>query len=185
MIRGRKPIPRGQGCNPTSGEPVPPKALPRCPDHLCDAARREWRRLARPLFDMGVLAAVDRGALAAYCQAWARWVEAERQMAETPLLIRTPSGYVQQSPWLSIANKQLEIMNRYLAELGITPAARRRVAVRPGASGEDVVPRITVVTRYIVRPGDDAQDSETTQHDCEDAEEVCYLGQTATDRGDC
>ena len=35
---------------------------------------------------------------------------------------------MQQSPWLGIANKQLEIMNRYMTELGMTPAARSRVS---------------------------------------------------------
>lgn len=124
MRRGRKPHParRGDGT-----APVGPDALPRCPAHLNDVARREWRRIARPLYDMGVLTTVDRGALAAYCQAYARWVEAEEQLKKTPALIKTPSGYVQQSPWLSVANKQLEIMGRYMVELGITPSARSRV----------------------------------------------------------
>jgi hypothetical protein len=36
---------------------------------------------------------------------------------------------VQQSPWLGIANKQMELMGRYMTELGMTPAARSRVAV--------------------------------------------------------
>ena len=43
-------------------------------------------------------------------------------------MLKTPSGYVQQSPWLSVSNKQLELMGRYMAELGITPASRSRVA---------------------------------------------------------
>ena len=41
--------------------------------------------------------------------------------------MKTPSGYIQQSPWLGIANKQLELMGRYMVELGLTPAARSRV----------------------------------------------------------
>jgi hypothetical protein len=65
--------------------------------------------------------------LAAYCQAWGRWVEAEEKLRETPTMVRTPSGYVQQNPWLPVANKQLEIMSRYMAELGLTPASRSRV----------------------------------------------------------
>ncbi len=48
-------------------------------------------------------------------------------MKETPATIRTPSGYVQQSPWMSVANKQLELMGRYMAELGMTAASRSRV----------------------------------------------------------
>ena len=47
------------------------------------------------------------------------------------MLIRMPSGYVQQSPWLSIANKQLELMGRYMTELGLTPSARTRLALDP------------------------------------------------------
>jgi phage terminase small subunit len=50
------------------------------------------------------------------------------KLRETPKLIRTPSGYVQQSPWISIANKQLGLMGRFMAELGITPTARSRIA---------------------------------------------------------
>ena len=131
-IRGRKPTPVARDDPAT---PTPPEALPRCPAHLSDTARKEWRRLAGPLHAMGVLSVVDRAALAAYCQAWARWVEAEEQLARTPPLLKTPSGYVQQSPWLSIANRQLEIMGRYMAELGLTPAARSRLASLPAQAG--------------------------------------------------
>lgn len=121
-MRGRKPTPR-------TGSPVHAslRALPRCPAHLNAVAHKEWRRLATPLHEAGILTLADRAALAAYCQAYARWVEAEEQLKKTPLLLKTPSGYVQQSPWLSVSNKQLELMGRYMAELGITPAARARV----------------------------------------------------------
>lgn len=127
-MRGRKPYATRKG---EATQPVPPDALPRCPPHLSDVARKEWRRLARPLHEMGVLSVTDRAALAAYCQAWARWVEAEQHLQKGPPLLKTPSGYVQQSPWLAIANKQLEIMGRYMAELGLTPSARARLRV-PG-----------------------------------------------------
>lgn len=120
-MRGRKPKPDASAVN------VSGRALPRCPAHLDEAARNEWRRLARPMHEAGVLTIADRGALAAYCQAWSRWVEAEEKLKETPMLLKTPSGYVQQSPWLSISNKQLEIMGRYMAELGLTPSARSRL----------------------------------------------------------
>jgi P27 family predicted phage terminase small subunit len=103
-------------------------ALPRCPGHLSPVAAREWRRVAAVLHGMGALSLIDRAALAAYCQAYARWVEAEEKLREAPLLYKTPSGYVQQSPWLGIVHKQLEVMGRYMVELGMTPAARSRVA---------------------------------------------------------
>jgi len=96
---------------------------------LSPTAKAEWKRLARMLNKIGLLTQVDRAALAAYCQAWGRWVEAERKLAETPVLLKTPAGYVQPSPWLTIANKQLELMAKFMAELGLTPSARSRLAI--------------------------------------------------------
>lgn len=140
-MRGRKPNPtalRRLNGNPGKRgynhlEPVAPEGLPDCPPHLSELARAEWDRIALVLYDMGVVTTVDRAALAAYCQAWARWAEAEEKLKETPVMLKTPSGYVQQSPWLSVANKQLELMGRYMAELGITPASRSRVAAYTAA----------------------------------------------------
>ena len=152
-MRGRKPQPtalrRAKG-NPgkrgyNHDEPVPPEGLPDCPPHLSDEARAEWQRLAQSLYDMGVLTSVDRGALAAYCQSWARWVEAEEKLKETPALIKTPSGYVQQNPWLSVSNKQLELMGRYMAELGLTPASRSRVTLARTSSVDDPITKIELV----------------------------------------
>jgi P27 family predicted phage terminase small subunit len=113
-------------------EPVPPEGVPDCPEHLSEEARAEWHRLVETLVSMGVITVVDRAVLAAYCQAYGRWVEAEEKLKETPLLIKTPSGYVQQSPWLGIANRQMELMGRYMAEIGLTPASRSRIAVATG-----------------------------------------------------
>jgi P27 family predicted phage terminase small subunit len=112
-------------------EPEPPDGIPRCPKHLAPIARTEWRRVARTLHAMGVLTTIDRAALAAYCQSYAKWVEAEQRLKETPPLLKSPSGYVQQSPWMAIANKQLELMGRYMTELGMTPASRSRVSGGP------------------------------------------------------
>ncbi len=146
-MRGRKPAPtslRRLNGNPgkrgyNHAEPVPPEGLPDCPRHLTEVARDEWARIAGALYDMGVLTMVDRAALAAYCQAYARWVEAEEKLKETPVMLKTPSGYVQQSPWLSVANKQMELMGRYMAELGITPASRSRVAAYAAAEEKNPV----------------------------------------------
>lgn len=127
-------------------EPRPPEGTPDCPPHLDGEARAEWFRLVDVLVGMGVVTLADRGALAAYCQAWGRWVEAEEKLKETPMLIRTPSGYVQQSPWLTVSNRQMELMGRYMAELGLTPASRSRIAVVNVAGAEsDRVTRIELV----------------------------------------
>lgn len=130
-------------------EPIPPEGTPDCPDHLSEEARAEWHRLVDTLVGMGVISIVDRAVLAAYCQAYGRWVEAEQKLKETPLLFKTPSGYVQQSPWLNVANRQMELMGRYMAEIGLTPASRSRIAIAT-ANPEplDIVTKVEFVTVY-------------------------------------
>ncbi|SEN72617.1 phage terminase, small subunit, putative, P27 family [Loktanella fryxellensis] len=136
-MRGRKPKPTtlkliegNPGRRPINdAEPKPRGGVPTCPAHLGPSAKAEWKRLARDLNRIGLLTMADRAALAVYCQCWGRWVEAERKLQETPLLLKTPSGYVQHSPWLTIANKERELMARYMGELGLTPSARTRLAV--------------------------------------------------------
>ncbi len=137
-MRGRKPTPTrlkliggNPGKRPVNGrEPVPPSGRPTCPAHLSATAKTEWRRLAVSLNQIGLLTQIDRAVLAAYCQAYGRWVEAERKLATTPPLLKTPAGYVQVSPWITISNKQVELMTRLMAELGLTPSARSRLAVQ-------------------------------------------------------
>jgi P27 family predicted phage terminase small subunit len=136
-MRGRKPKPtylKILDGNPgrrssNSGEPQPPQRAPTCPSHLCPPAKAEWKRLAAQLTVLRIFTELDRAALAAYCQAYGRWVEAERKLHETPMLLKLPSGYVQQNPWLTIANKQLELMHKYLSEFGLSPVARSRVSL--------------------------------------------------------
>jgi P27 family predicted phage terminase small subunit len=47
---------------------------PECPAYLWPEARREWVRISAELEDAGLVAKIDRAALAIYCQAWARMV---------------------------------------------------------------------------------------------------------------
>lgn len=148
-MRGRKPRPKSGTMKNT-----PLDALPRCPAHLSSVARKEWRRLATPLHEAGILTLADRAAMAAYCQAYARWVEAEEKLAATPALLKAPSGYVQQSPWLTVANKQLELMGRYMSELGLTPVARTRVAMPDGDGAHEPITKIEFVTVYTDENGD-------------------------------
>ena len=65
MRQGRKPVARRRSSASAEDMPVAPDALPRCPAHLSDVARKEWRRIATPLYRMGVLSVTDRAALAA------------------------------------------------------------------------------------------------------------------------
>lgn len=69
--------------------------------------------------------------LASYSQADGHSVEAEKKPKETPPLLKTPVSYVQPSPWLAIANKNVELMRRFASELGLWHVSRSRVNSRP------------------------------------------------------
>jgi P27 family predicted phage terminase small subunit len=91
--------------------------------------------ISRRLLAAGVLTAIDRATLAAYCQAYGRWVQAERALAEMAkrdlitagLLIKTTNGNAIQNPLVGTANKAMSDMVRYATEFGMTPSARSRV----------------------------------------------------------
>jgi P27 family predicted phage terminase small subunit len=113
-------------------EPRPEVAVPQSPPHLNDLAKKEWRRIAPELLKHGLLTKLDRAALAAYCQSWALWVEAEEKLKTEGLMVKMPSGYEQQSIWLSISKTALTQMRAFASEFGLSPATRTRVsAVEP------------------------------------------------------
>lgn len=112
-------------------EPKPPAKRPPCPKHIQGEARKEWNRITKQLVELGILTQVDRAALAAYCQCWARWVEAEEAMRAPGfrMVTTTDNGYPVVSPWMNIANGAMKQMLRFLTEFGMTPSSRSRVTV--------------------------------------------------------
>ncbi len=66
-------------------------------------------------------------AFAGYCQAYARWKEAEEFISKHGTIVKTPSGYWQQVPQVSIAQTYLKIMNKFCEQFGLTPSARSRI----------------------------------------------------------
>ncbi len=120
-------------------EPDPGRGLPTCPVWLLPEAKREWRRLAQKLNLMGVLTEADRATFAAYCQAYARWYEANKHIELEGSVFVTEKGYQQQSPWVGIANTNHRLMMQAAAEFGLTPSARSRiVADTEPKAGDDM-----------------------------------------------
>lgn len=118
-------------------EAKPALKVPPCPKHLQGEARKEWNRITKQLLALGLLTEVDRAALAAYCQCWARWVQAEDEMRKEDhkMVTLTDSGYPVLTPWIGVANNAMKQMLRYLVEFGMTPAARSKVT--PAGQEED------------------------------------------------
>jgi P27 family predicted phage terminase small subunit len=56
------------------------------------------------------------------------WAEATEAIQKFGTMVKAPSGFPVQSPYVSIANRQAEIMMRIASEFGFTPASRSRIA---------------------------------------------------------
>ncbi len=154
--RGRKPKPTAlkvlegnPGTRPLNkNEPQPEKKAPRCPSWLEPEAKKEWKRMAKTLEAMGVLTQVDRTAFEGYCQAYARWKEAEEFLSKHGTIFKTPSGYIQQVPQVSIAQTYLKVMKDFCSEFGLTPAARTRIQVSAeGADSDDPMEKLLKITK--------------------------------------
>jgi P27 family predicted phage terminase small subunit len=135
-MRGRRPKPTRMKIltgNPgkrrlNENEPKPEPSVPDCPPELGPVARQEWDRLVAQLAPLRILTQLDRAALASYCAAYSLWAEAIEATQKYGAMVKSPSGYPVQSPYVSIANRQTEIMMRIASEFGFTPASRSRIS---------------------------------------------------------
>ena len=108
-------------------EPTPPISESPAPDFLSASAANYWPKISKQLADCGILTEIDETALALYCEAFARWKDANAMVIKHGTVIKAPSGFPVQSPYLAIGNKAFEQMTKLLSEFGMTPSSRTRV----------------------------------------------------------
>lgn len=145
-MRGRKPLPsnivdlRGGSKHmhreTNKSEPKPALVSPPCPQHLNTEARKEWRRMAKELSDLGLLTRLDKTVFAIYCSSWSTWKEASEKLAKSGLLLRPASGNRDGKPFIvnDLLRVQREAENQMLkclVEMGMSPSSRSRIKVPP------------------------------------------------------
>jgi P27 family predicted phage terminase small subunit len=123
--------------NSRPNEPKPATTVPKCPGHLSKEAKAEWRRIVPELEALGLISNLDLAALAAYTQAYGRWVQAETILAREGLTVTFPTGAVQKSPYLQIADKALDQLRKFIVEFGLSPASRTKVHGNPADDSDD------------------------------------------------
>ena len=135
--RGKRPIPQNEA-------KVPP-SMPQPPEWLDDVARAEWNRVAPTLYQVGLLTALDLGALTAYVTAWSRYVKAEEALAALAaeeedhggLVATTANGNAVQHVLVGVARRASADVVRTAAAFGMTPASRAGVEARPAIGNDD------------------------------------------------
>ena len=125
--QGRKPKATTIAENQREQQEIRLERLPNAPTYLTDKEKSEWKRVGRQLLEAGLISKLDVTVLAAYSTAYGRWVEAQELIKKHGVLVKSPSGFPMQSPYLAISNKAMEQMIKLMGELGMTPAARTRI----------------------------------------------------------
>ena len=125
---GKRPLPKS--------EPQPRVVPMPCPRWLLPEAKREWRRVAPELRRLGLATIVDRTALSAYCQAYARWRQAEEILNREGFVFETGTGYLAPRPEVAIAQKSMTLMKGFASEFGFTPASRTRISLPEQKQGD-------------------------------------------------
>lgn len=111
--------------------------MPTCPTWLTAEAKAEWKRIVPDLTESRVLSKADRATVAAYCQAWADYVEAHKSIVKDGATFVTPKGYIAKNPMVTIRNESRLAMLRYAQELGLTPASRSKVRIKDDNGNQD------------------------------------------------
>jgi P27 family predicted phage terminase small subunit len=152
-MRGRKPEPTklkiikgNPGKRKLNRDEPQVSGVPECPKGLNKAARAEWDRVVPELARIGVLGRIDSSGIAAYCQAYSRWLQAEKEIDTHGITFQTHytdnegnvlPGDIKKNPAVTVANDAMKLMRAFASEYGLTPASRGRIHAKPEDEEKD------------------------------------------------
>ena len=116
-----------------AAEPKPAKVVGLAPPRILSGeARKEWNRLARELERLRMMTVVDLGALATYCSAWGRFLEADAAIAKEGAVVTDKAGIRRRNPWVLIQQSSIQAMLPLWSRFGMTPGDRPRLGKAAG-----------------------------------------------------
>ena len=95
---------------------------------LSKEAKREWDRLIKLYLqlDQKILNDLDAGLLTAYCEARARFIEAQQEYRKDPQLIVWTDKGPKENPLITLMDKQGQLIAKYGEQLALSPVGRAR-----------------------------------------------------------
>lgn len=105
----------------------------RCPPHLSEDAKKEWRRIVRLYkeFDKPILSDLDINALEIYCEAVVTYRKAMLKVRETSEVYvnKSDQNRPKKNPWLTVANEAATQVKKYGEILLLDPVSRARAGM--------------------------------------------------------
>lgn len=105
------------------------------PAHLTKEAREEWLRLAPELKRLNLLTTADVSALLTYCEAYATWRAAKREVKKYGLTFESQTKQRKKNPAVEIMDKAARTMNLLADRLGLNPSGRVKLGSTMAAGG--------------------------------------------------
>lgn len=117
--------------------------LEKPPTWLTDTtAKREWKRLITELKKIEIVGNLDLNNLAAYCNAYAAYRKATKELKTAPLTVEKETRYGTQmvaNPLIGIQAKYSEEMRRYAGLCGLTIDSRLKAGSKKVSAEEDAI----------------------------------------------
>jgi P27 family predicted phage terminase small subunit len=112
----------------------------KCPNHLCEDAKKEWRRIVKLYgeFKTPILCDLDCNALEVYCNAVVTYRKAKQKVIETSeVYMRKGDPTPRKNPWQRVADEAAEQMKKYSEQLLLTPVSRARFGLAMAKKDEE------------------------------------------------
>lgn len=134
LVTGRSPG-KDAGGRPVKTPPAFRRIPPTAPAWLSPEAATEWERVVPELRRLDLLKEVDGPALAAYCETWAEFVAATRELqAWGRLTIEAKQGEIPH-PAVAIRRNAGRELRAWAGQFGLTPVAEQALG-KDGGDGE-------------------------------------------------
>lgn len=118
---GKRPLP--------ANEPKPKPVAPDPPAWLDREARALWKEIGPELERLGLLTAVDGPAFAMLLTHYVLAVKAARRIKKDGILSVDEQGVTRKHPASQIVRDHSAAFRQYVAEFGLSPAARARLSL--------------------------------------------------------
>lgn len=114
------------------------------PAWMDSADRALWEEVIAELDAMGIIRQIDLYIVATFVRAYRTFEKATLLIARTDVLIKGAKGNLVRNPAVAVQRDAMNMVRLMGRELGMSPAARTMMAVRP--TGDDAQ---TVAARYL------------------------------------
>ena len=106
-----------------------------------EIASAKWEQLCVELEALGIIATCDVDLMEVYCVLFSQYRSALSSVRKTGLVLVTredmgKSIEVKRNPFETVQNKTIATLAKLMAELGLTPSSRSRLAAAPQEVGD-------------------------------------------------